>query len=81
MTSPAASRRPCSVEESAACFVVRNHNGQALAMCISRMSRAGSGTDTDACRGDGRTVVARWTVDHCRVAMLRLAFFRGRGLP
>jgi hypothetical protein len=30
---------PWSVEQQQACFVVRDHNGWALPMCVSRMSR------------------------------------------
>ena len=32
---------PWSVEETEACFIVRDHNGQALAYVYSRRSRAG----------------------------------------
>jgi len=32
---------PWSVEEQAACFVVRDHHGQALAYVYSKMSRGG----------------------------------------
>ena len=33
---------PWTVEETQPCFIVRDHNGQALAfVCIARMSRGG----------------------------------------
>src|SRR5262249_46661840 len=48
---------PWSVEEQTACFVVRDNSGQALAYCISRMSRGAdrrqnywSGTKRDGLR-------------------------------
>ncbi len=71
---------PWSVEEQDACFVVRDHNRRALGyVYFEDEPGPGAAPDTDACRGDGRTVTV--DCDHRRVAMLRLAFFRGRGLP
>jgi len=43
--------RPLSVEELDACFVVRDHNGQALAYVISKMSRVGTQRANQNCCG------------------------------
>jgi hypothetical protein len=54
---------PWTAEELDACFVVRDHNGQQLAyVYFEDEPGPRAAPDTDACRGDGRTVVARWTV-------------------
>jgi hypothetical protein len=49
---------PWSIEESAACFVVRDRGGQALAYVISRKSRYGDQRSSLLTKDEARRIAA-----------------------
>jgi hypothetical protein len=62
-----------SVEEQSACFIVCDHNGQALAYVYFE-DEPGREQHPTLTRGDGTHCGGTVDCDHRRVAMLRLAF-------